>query len=522
MPPLRFLLALGLLSHPGLPLFTPKTPPGPVYRRLSTTRYSLPPVPRTPPILAIVESGSLDSTGTIIARDLNLGDVVQASLAAAPSQGYTLQLIGSADTLAYVLSNGSQTLLQARVLLPVALDRVEFLRDSVGGALGAQTALTLAQVPILTLQRDSLWRALHAARPRTRKKEISDAWLQDSLSANQQFNEVSQSLALTPEVLHADSLSSLQTLDTLVLRSHEAAAATTRARRWLLHGLADTMQLYMTGSRGIAQSRIAYVQDGHIRVVDFDGANDHAVTFSGGAMSPAWHPSGDKIVYTDMEDAGTQIAEIDLRYNTTKLFHATARGMNITPVYVSGGQEIIYANNVTGTNADLVRISATDSTLPPIRVDAGARYDNSSPTPSPDGSRIAFISPRPKTPQIYSVRLDGTDERLETPYSSGIRSYRTGPDWSPDGRSIAYEQQNGDFQIWTIDIATRNMRALSSVAENEDPTWAPDSRHLALTSTRSGVRTIWILDTRTRHWRQLTTGPGGRLASWSHLLPTSW
>ena len=113
---------------------------------------------------------------------------------------------------------------------------------------------------------------------------------------------------------------------------------------------------------------------------------------------------------------------------------------------------------------------------------------------------------------------DGSNVQLLTPYTAGTRSYRASPDWSPDGRAVAYEQQNGNFKIWMIDVRDRNPKQLTSDGENEDPSWAPDGRHIVFSSTRSGDKQLWILDTESGRTRQLTHSRGARLASWSPIL----
>ena len=47
------------------------------------------------------------------------------------------------------------------------------------------------------------------------------------------------------------------------------------------------------------------------------------------------------------------------------------------------------------------------------------------------------------------------------------------------------------------------MRQLTRTGRNEDPTWAPDGRHLAFVSDRSGAAQLWIIDTETGRIRQL-------------------
>ena len=69
-----------------------------------------------------------------------------------------------------------------------------------------------------------------------------------------------------------------------------------------------------------------------------------------------------------------------------------------------------------------------------------------------------------------------------------------------------------------INIKSGKMSQLTRVKENEDPSWAPDGRHMAITSTRGGTREIWVLDTKTGRFRAVTHVDGARLASWSPPL----
>ena len=60
--------------------------------------------------------------------------------------------------------------------------------------------------------------------------------------------------------------------------------AQTRDWRMAVHGAADGIEEWVTGQRGIAQTRIAFERGGRVWVVDSDGANATAVTPNG--MSP--------------------------------------------------------------------------------------------------------------------------------------------------------------------------------------------------------------------------------------------
>ena len=233
-------------------------------------------------------------------------------------------------------------------------------------------------------------------------------------------------------------------------------------------------------------------------------------------MSPAWHPNGQKIIYSKFVAAGggTQLEEAELATGRTRTIGGG--GLNITPVYSHDGQYVVYASG-SESGTDLMMVNAQDPTLVQ-RLTFGRGSDNGSPTFSPDGRQIAFFSSRSKFPQIYTMDADGTNVQLLTPFTPGVRSYRAAPDWSPDGRAVAYEQQNGDFQVWMINIRDKEPRKLTSEGENEGPSWSPDGRHLALSSTRGGSKQIWVLDTESGRFRQLTRYAGARLSAWSPMI----
>ena len=285
--------------------------------------------------------------------------------------------------------------------------------------------------------------------------------------------------------------------------------------RFTLHGVSDQIEQWVFGKRGIAQTRIAYVNNGTLNIVDSDGARTRSITTGKGALSPAWSPTGESVVFTVLGNNGTQVHELDVRTGRTRRISQIRAGLNITPIYQPDGSGILYAQG-TGNGTDLI-FASLDSAAP-RRITAGRGTDNTSPSYSPDGRQIAFISGKSGQPQVYIMDADGSNVQLLTPYSAGRRSYRASPDWSPDGRAIAYEQQMGNFQIWMIDLRDRTPKQLTSEGENEDPSWAPDGRHIVFTSTRSGDKQLWILDTESGRARQLTHSRGARLAAWSPIL----
>lgn len=286
--------------------------------------------------------------------------------------------------------------------------------------------------------------------------------------------------------------------------------------RMALHAAADAVEEWITGIRGIAATRVLYVSEGRVQIVDSDGANARTISERGPALSPAWHPGGRQIAYSTFGPNGTEIVVRDPAGGGTRTLRSTPRGLNITPDFSPDGT-IVYAHGEEN-GTDL--FTASTGGGPARRVTVGRGTDNVSPSFSPDGRRIAFTSGRPGHPEVYITDADGTNAELLTPYSFGDQSYRSNPDWSPDGRVISFQSQlGGRFQVMTISLRDRSVKQLTSEGTNEDPSWAPDSRHLVFASTRGGSKQLWVLDAESGRARQLTRGSAARLPAWSPSLP---
>ncbi len=296
-------------------------------------------------------------------------------------------------------------------------------------------------------------------------------------------------------------------------------AADVEGAEWRMdiHAISDEIERWITGVRGIAHSRILYVRGGRVYVVDSDGFGERAVTSSGTAMAPTWHPDGRHIAYSLLGTRGWTIEVLDLANRGSRPVTATAGGLNTTPAFSPDGQWLVYAHG--GENGtDIYAVPAFTGGAA-RRVTLGRGTDNVSPTFSPDGRRIAFTSGRSGHPEVYTADFDGANMELLTPFNFGDQNYRSNPDWSPDGRSIVFQSQlDGLFQIMTINLRDRSIKQLTSEGANEDPSWAPDGRHVVFTSSRTGVKQLFVLDTESGRTRQLTHGSGSRLSAWSRYL----
>jgi Tol biopolymer transport system component len=84
------------------------------------------------------------------------------------------------------------------------------------------------------------------------------------------------------------------------------------------------------------------------------------------------------------------------------------------------------------------------------------------------------------------------------------------PDWSPDGRLIAFTSDRRDDGIYVIDRDGQNLRRLFR-GEARDVDWSPNGRALAFT----GSDGIYVLDVGTRKARRVTGQTGVSLPAWA-------
>lgn len=112
-----------------------------------------------------------------------------------------------------------------------------------------------------------------------------------------------------------------------------------------------------------------------------------------------------------------------------------------------------------------------------------------SPSWSPDGSRLAYVSFEKKRSMIF-VQDVWTGQRNLVAEFTGINS---APAWSPDGRKLAVTlSKDGNPEIYIFDLASSNLRRLTRhTAIDTEPSWSPDGGSIVFTSGRSGGPQIY-------------------------------
>jgi TolB protein len=296
--------------------------------------------------------------------------------------------------------------------------------------------------------------------------------------------------------------------------------------RVTVHRVSDLIVSW-TGGIGIAATRIAFkLRDGKddaIWRIDNDGANLVRISSTGHyTMTPAWSPDGSSIAYSEYRDGRWVLNVKRLASGSAAQVPTSGGGDAYGPAFSPDGKTLVFVHGME-KGADLEAIDLSKMCCVRRITHDAPLADNLSPAYSPDGQRIAFVSNRTGTPEVYAVDEDGTSRSLlvESRFDPNGKALPTySPAWSPDATRVAFarETDSGGRQLYTSSVGSGQIVQLTATGRNEDPSWAPDSRHIVFKSTRSGREQLWVWDIVSGASRQLATPGGAQYPAWSHTI----
>lgn len=170
------------------------------------------------------------------------------------------------------------------------------------------------------------------------------------------------------------------------------------------------------GASWSADGKLAYTRGGAIWIMDRLGAEPSPLVrdnFEGGAGGGVWSPDGTRMAVTNGASGFSQIGVVDVVTGTiTPITYEPNE--HSSPAWSADGEWLVYVRNDDGGMSRDIVIARADGTGEP-RILTEGKGMRSSPSFSPDGSRVAYLeSTSVRTTDIWSVRTDGGDRRQIT------------------------------------------------------------------------------------------------------------
>ena len=268
------------------------------------------------------------------------------------------------------------------------------------------------------------------------------------------------------------------------------------------HQFADAITKAVTGLPGFAASKLAFISSAtgskELYLADIDGYNARPITHDGTiSASPSLNRDGTKLTYTSYKSGYPDIYLIDIGSGSRNRI-AFFPGINSGPNFSPDGSQIAMTLSKDG-NPEIYTMPINGGA--PTRI-TRTRGAETSPSWSPTGDRLVYSSDDRGSPQLFISSATGISEMDHLVTGN---SYCTKPDWSPDGRSIAFTTRlSGQFQIGVFDVASRTGKLITT-SGGQDPVWTCDSRHLVY----SNEGHLYLLDTVSRQSLPIDTGVGG-------------
>jgi TolB protein len=265
--------------------------------------------------------------------------------------------------------------------------------------------------------------------------------------------------------------------------------ATPAEFRRIVHRLADDIILTVTGEKGIMSSRVVIVAGDKRRrdiyAADLDGYGPRKITNQNNiVVSPSVSPDGRYLAFTSYREGRPNMYVTELG-SGREVYADRQEGMKVGATWIDK-KNVAYAHT-SGRFSTIYSLNVETKEKKVLLRKEGIL---ASPTFSPDGSKMAFVSDMYGGPNIFIKDMGSPDiKRL-----SYFGNYNTSPAFSPKGDLIAFvSKTEGALEVCVMRPDGSNARVLSDGGINDSPSFSPCGRYILYSSQKGKKTAIYMM-----------------------------
>lgn len=188
-----------------------------------------------------------------------------------------------------------------------------------------------------------------------------------------------------------------------------------------------------------------------------------------------WMPDGREVVYAANRDGAAGLWRASLDGGEPRWVALGADGGEIASPSVGRAGGVVFARQLVRSQLAEVVDGAPRPLVPSTR-------DDRQPDVARDGRRVAFVSTRSGSHEVWTAAPDGSDARQLTAFGGARVS---GPRWGPDGNLVVSARADGDADVFLVLPDGQVRKLTEGDADDVAPTWSADGRWVYFASNRA-------------------------------------
>jgi Tol biopolymer transport system component/tRNA A-37 threonylcarbamoyl transferase component Bud32 len=208
------------------------------------------------------------------------------------------------------------------------------------------------------------------------------------------------------------------------------------------------------------------------------------------AASPAWTTDGRSLIVSASSGGDPSLWSVPASARSQPQRLATIGTSGAYPAISPRGGRLAYAQAMSDVNIWRLEIPTPGGKAQPPQKLIGSTRNDELPQFSPDGKKIAFVSQRSGSTEVWVCDADGSNP-VQVTFLGGP-SIGNPPRWSPDGRRLAFSANiEGASEVYVVNASGGSPQRLTSdPAGSANPSWSNDGQWILFDTNNTGIQRV--------------------------------